>query len=37
MANIEINSEYGFSLIEEKMSSLTNDIATMIETKEVSN
>ena len=37
MANIEMNSEYGFSLIEGKMSSLTNDITTMIERKEISN
>lgn len=37
MANIEINSEYGFSFIEGKISNLTNDIATMIERKEISN
>lgn len=36
MASIELRSEDGFALIEDKIRSLTDDIGTMIERKEIS-
>lgn len=36
MASIELKPEYGFSLIEERLSFLTNDIGEMISKKELS-